>query len=683
MASSLIGNLAVLLSMDTSAFERGTTQAQRLMRSTQRKFQQMGDSIASAGRAMSLGVTLPLVAFGTHAARAAIDAQELEAAFGETFGNLTGGMRRWAEETGNAMSRSTHELMQGAQTFGLYFNQATAVREEAARMSQQFTVLAQDLASFHNTTVPEALDALRSGLSGETEPLRRYGVFLNEAAVQAKALEMGMVPLNGRLTDQQKIMARAALIMSQTANAQGDVLRTSNSTANQLRAANAAWEELSIAVGTQLLPVLTPLVTKLAELLTWFSQLPAPVQQTVVAVLAVSAAVGPLLIGIGGIVRGIGALLPLITRVGPILASTATGATALTGKLGLMAAALGPIALAATAVYVAFTQWDQITGVADRVNQKLDEMANGSLPRVYTAAETFASAEAFEESFWNTVANEISRIIDSFRQFTTFIATTRDAVMRFHASMFEMATAGAQAVVRMVGQIRDWIVGRLNAIWDQAMERIERIKNAFRDLYVAVVGNSFVPDMVDQIGQHLSRLDQVMVNPAMSATERTAESFSQMASSITSSVRGIISQIKSGDFLGAFEGVLGVIGQFGGLLGGGGGGGLGSAIGLGSKLVSAGGFSFGGFRANGGPVSSGRSYVVGENGPELLSMGSNRGVVFPNNGDGRPSGRIVVELRSEMLKAMIAEGSGFTIAQAYPGMKADIMRQVNEQGRRR
>src|SRR3546814_11380927 len=82
-------------------------------------------------------------------------------------------------------------MQKAANTFGIFFN--TAVNpQKAADMSQIFAQLAQDLGSFYNVDTDTAIQKLRSGLSGESEPLRDFGVFLTEANVKAKALEMGL-----------------------------------------------------------------------------------------------------------------------------------------------------------------------------------------------------------------------------------------------------------------------------------------------------------------------------------------------------------------------------------------------------------------------------------------------------------------------------------------------------------
>src|SRR3546814_5378842 len=114
---------------------------------------------------------------------------------------------------------------------------------------------------------------------------------------------MGLEQVNGQYTEGAKVQARAALIMEQLKDAHGDVIRTSGSTENQIKRMNAAFEELRVMVGTKLLPVITPLIEKIASALNWFTQLPVPVQNTTIAVVAIAAALGPVILGLGGIVR--------------------------------------------------------------------------------------------------------------------------------------------------------------------------------------------------------------------------------------------------------------------------------------------------------------------------------------------------------------------------------------------
>lgn len=311
------------------------------------RFSGIAKAAGKAGAAASLAVTTPLIAFGRSAFIAAMDAEELRSAFNVTFGKNGAMMEAWAAKTGAAVGRTNVELMQAANTFGIFFNQADPAK--SAGMSQQFAMLAQDLASFYNTDPGTALDKLRSGLTGESEPLRDFGVFMTEAAVKAQALKMGLKPIKGELTEQQKIMARAGLIMAQTTAAQGDLARTSGSTANQLRASEAAWQNMSLIVGTQLIPALTPLIQTFTQIIQGFATLSPETRKWIVIIGGIAAVAGPILVGVASIAGAIATLAP-------ILAGAGAGVAMFVGVWLPLAAVIG------YAAYQIYSNWDGISG---------------------------------------------------------------------------------------------------------------------------------------------------------------------------------------------------------------------------------------------------------------------------------------------------------------------------------
>jgi hypothetical protein len=145
---------------------------------------------------------------------------------------------------------------------------------------QHWYNLASDLASFNNTPVDDALNALRSGLSGETEPLKRFGVALNDVTLKNKALAMGLIETtSGVLPPAIKAQVTYALVMEQTKLAQGDYARTSAGTANTIKTLQARFADASVAVGNMLLPALnlllkiaTPLVKIMEKMATFVNE---------------------------------------------------------------------------------------------------------------------------------------------------------------------------------------------------------------------------------------------------------------------------------------------------------------------------------------------------------------------------------------------------------------------------
>jgi phage-related protein len=90
-----------------------------------------------------------------------------------------------------------------------------------------------------------------------------------------------------------------------------------------------------------------------------------------------------------------------------------------------------------------------------------------------------------------------------------------------------------EAVRKMYNGVKTWLMDKLGAVFNWVGDKVQGVTNFFKDMYVAVVGNSYVPDMVDEIGQHMARLQTLMVDPARKATQSVTEAARQMASDVS------------------------------------------------------------------------------------------------------------------------------------------------------
>ena len=155
------------------------------------------------------------------------------------------------------------------QATGVFANLGKAMKlseADSASMATTLTGLAGDLSSLHDVDVETALTALRAGLIGEAEPLRKFGIFLDAATLKTKALEMGIISnTKDALTPGIKSQAAYALILQEGATAMGDFARTADSATNVSKQLAGQWEEMQIVIGTALLPSFTALVTHLVD----------------------------------------------------------------------------------------------------------------------------------------------------------------------------------------------------------------------------------------------------------------------------------------------------------------------------------------------------------------------------------------------------------------------------------
>lgn len=181
--------------------------------------------------------------------RQASDSNEAMNVLRETFKEHTGQVVEWADTTGEAMGRSAATLRQYAGDLGALLAPMLKNRGAAADMSTTLAGLAVDLGSFFNRADDDVLIALRAGIVGETEPMRRLGVELTEASLQAFALEQGIHKTVKSMTIAEKVQLRFQKILSDTADKQGDAVRTAHEFANASKALEEDWKDLTITVG--------------------------------------------------------------------------------------------------------------------------------------------------------------------------------------------------------------------------------------------------------------------------------------------------------------------------------------------------------------------------------------------------------------------------------------------------
>ncbi len=187
--------------------------------------------------------------------KAASDLHESMSKSEVVFGSASRAVEEFGTNAADSIGLSKQAAIEAAATLGNLFTGIGQTKTAAAGMSTAMVQLAGDLASFNNIDPTDALEKLRSGLSGESEPLRSVGVFLTEAKVKAKAMQMGLGDAHHELSEGQKVLARYQIILDETGNAQGDFARTSDGLANSTRKVAAEQANLSAKLGEEAAPL--------------------------------------------------------------------------------------------------------------------------------------------------------------------------------------------------------------------------------------------------------------------------------------------------------------------------------------------------------------------------------------------------------------------------------------------
>lgn len=228
------------------------------------------------------------------------------------FGESADAVVAFAESAAVQFGQSRQQALDAAATFATFGSAAGLAGEDLVNFSTGFVGLASDLASFNNTTPEQAIEAIGAALRGESEPLRQYGVLLDDATLRQKALELGIYDGEGALTAQQKVLAAQAAIYEQTGAAQGDFERTSGGLANQQRILDAQMADLQATIGEALLPVVLAFTSALNSLVqTVLPPLQEFMQSRIIPVMQafgdlISATLGPAIAALQGWFQGLG-----------------------------------------------------------------------------------------------------------------------------------------------------------------------------------------------------------------------------------------------------------------------------------------------------------------------------------------------------------------------------------------
>lgn len=176
--------------------------------------------------------------------------------FNASMGQYAGEAQKYAEQVSEALGIDPGEFMRNQGTFNTIISGFGVASDKAYLMSKNLTQLGYDIASFYNIPFENAMQKLQSGISGELEPLRRLGYDLSVARLQEEALALGIDKKVSAMTQAEKSQLRYYAIMTQVTTAQGDMARTLNAPANQLRVLQAQVTQCARALGNIFIPAL-------------------------------------------------------------------------------------------------------------------------------------------------------------------------------------------------------------------------------------------------------------------------------------------------------------------------------------------------------------------------------------------------------------------------------------------
>lgn len=323
MNDNVLGRLVYKITGDTASLESNVSKSNDKVKDLGKEIDRTGSKIKAFAKG---AITATLV-------KSLIDAssrvEELESKFNTVFDDMSSAADKWAREYANSTSRgitATKEFLATQQDLRTGYGDTV---EGAMEYSKAVVAITNDLASFSNIPIEQAMQSMQSGLNQQFEALRSLGVSLSVATLEQGEYARALGKTWEQMTALEKQEAILSGIVSQSKNALhqtitdwreydytlGDAARTSDSYANSAQGLKQNLEDLKAELGDALLPAATELSQLLTSLVKGFNNLPAPIQATTTAIGAFAASVA-LISGPIGIT--VGALSALVIATGQV-----------------------------------------------------------------------------------------------------------------------------------------------------------------------------------------------------------------------------------------------------------------------------------------------------------------------------------------------------------------------------
>lgn len=368
----------------------------------QTSLKNVGAKMTDMGKNLSMKVTAPIVAVGAASFKMAADLQDAMGATDQIFAQASDSVKKWADDLESYYGIAEGEALEYANMMGtMLVNIGGLTEEQASKQAQTLIELAGDLTAMYGGTTADAVRALTGALKGNNTMLDNYGMAANDAMVKTKALEMGLYDGTGQMDLASKQAATLALIMEQSAAAQGQAAREAEGASGGMRAFATEIKNLSTDIGEVLLPVITPLLANLNDLVKKFGELSPGMKKAIVVIAGLAAAIGPLLILLGTLSMAIGAIsLPV-------------------------AAVVAGIGLLIAAIVMLYKAWKEngekskklIAEFTAAIQRTLDNLKNW-------LSNTWNNIRQTASNVWNNIKSAILNPIESAKQTIMGIITT-------------------------------------------------------------------------------------------------------------------------------------------------------------------------------------------------------------------------------------------------------------------
>ena len=495
---SVIANLLVKIGADSSNLQKELNAAQS-------KVNMATNAFAKAGTVLTVGLTAPILAAGAASFKLASDINESMNKVEVAFQSSSNEIKRWSENTLTSIGLAQGTALDMAASFGDMATSMGKTTQEAANMAMGIVNLAGDLASFKNISISEVNTSLAGIFTGETESLKRLGIVMTEANLQAYALSQGIKTNVSEMEQAEKIQLRYDYVLSVTTNSQGDFTRTQQSAANQTRILQESIKELGASLGTALLPTITSAISKINEMVQKFTQMSDEQKKSTITVALMVAAIGPMLSIVAGLIKTVAAYNAIMvtyktTVVAATVATTGLNASLLASPWGLVVIAVGTLIAAIAAIAI---ETKNTTEAIERMNElsiaenaKAGAAERAEIEATYSAlTASIENKSAAEESYYMTVSELAQKTYDEQLALgDTLLQQMKDELEERRSATTEAYNASIDAIRAEYGVYEEAEKTKTELAQEAADSRIELLSNiaSYAETMAAAEGDAYI-----------------------------------------------------------------------------------------------------------------------------------------------------------------------------------------------
>lgn len=424
-----------------------------------------GFNATMKGLAAPAGIALgAITALGAGALDSASQLQQSMGSVEAVFGDNSKAILDWSKNAANSVGLATSEYQNFASVIGAQLKNLGVPMDAVAGGTNDLITLGADLAATYGGSTQQAVEALSSALRGEADPAEKYGLALNQTAVNAYLAEQGLDGLEGTALTAAKAQAVMALASEQAGGALGQFGRESDTVSGQQQRLTAKWEDASAALGQGLLPIITPIVAALGEFATWVG-------------------------------ANTDVVIPFVAVIGTLAAAVILYTAAQWALNAAMSA--NPIAIIVIAIAAL------VAGFIALWNSN-EEFRNGFIAVWEAIMAFFQGVGEFIVAAWNAVVawfqSAFTNIGNFFNTVFTAIGEVVANVANFFASVWQVAVALVQAYIRgwiaiftgIVNGIRGVVSNVTNffaSVWQNAVNTVTAIFNRLKAIATGVFNN--------------------------------------------------------------------------------------------------------------------------------------------------------------------------------------------------